>query len=71
MYEYKALFTKATRFGMNMFKQHEEKMPDTMQTPSTFFPPQLREFLDEFAKDMVRVGTRLEDTMAEGMKQQA
>jgi hypothetical protein len=27
--------------------------------------------LDEFAKDMVRVGTRLEDTMAEGMKQQA
>ena len=54
---------------MNMLKQHEEKMPDTMQTPSTFFPPQLREFLDEFAKDMVRVGTRLEDTMAEGMKQ--
>ena len=33
--------------------------------------PQLREFLDEFAKDMVRVGTRLEDTMAEGMKQEA
>jgi hypothetical protein len=43
-------------------------MPDTMKTPSTFFPPQLREFLDEFAKDVVRVGTRLEDTIAEGLK---
>jgi hypothetical protein len=56
---------------MEILREHDEKLPSSMATPSAFFPEFLREILDEFTDEVVKKGARLNDTINEAVKEKA
>jgi hypothetical protein len=69
--EYKSLFARTAQFAMEILREHDEKLPPSMATPSSFFPEFLKGILDEFTEEVVQKGARLDDTFKETVKEKA